>query len=1105
MQCSFAFSTPLQSLAALLLPILCLTLLLAGSLCMQACAAADLKDWQDPELVGINTLRAHATMVICPDEDTALRIGAVSNAERIKSPFYRSLNGDWKYKYGRNHRERIAEFWKDSFDDSDWGTIPVPANVEIHGHGIPIYVNIPFPWPKPWNPPFVPEDDPNNTVSSYRHSFTLPEDWEGRRTLITFDGVNSMFYLWVNGEFIGMGKDSRTPVEFDLSSVLKAGENTLAVENFRWCDGSYLEDQDFWRLSGIFRDVYLWSPAQCHIRDFEIKTDLDGAYENATLTVVAEVENHGAADAALRVAARLLDAQGEEVCDMSAELTAPAQGDNSQVVLSQAVTNPLKWTAETPNLYTLLLRLEDETGTAVEVVRSRVGFRKVEIIDGNLLVNGVRVLFKGANRHESDPDLGQVMTREGMIKDILLMKQFNLNAVRTAHYPNVPAWYDLCDEYGLYVVDEANIESHGMGYGRISLAHPPEWKKAHMDRTERMVERDKNHPSIIIWSLGNEAGNGDNFMATYDWVKERDPSRPVQYERAGLERNTDIYCPMYSTPADLRDYADGKKVDGGWGPGFVIEEGEERTRPFILCEYLHAMGNSCGNLWDYWELIYNKPYLQGGFIWDWVDQALRESVDQEPPRIYKGAKEGEAYFWAYGGDYGPEDTPSDKNFNCNGTITPDREPHPGLYQVKHVYQYIHSKLVDGEARKVEVKNWYDFVNIEGWLELHWQLVGDGVVVQEGVLSTPSLAPQQSTELTIPVAPFEPQGGVEYFLDLSFRLAQDESWAAKGHEVAWDQFLLPDSAAAPLLTDEATMPLALTEDDSRILVTAGDLSFSFDKKTGALFSMKAGEMELLHSPLRPDFWRAPIDNDRGRGVDRTQGIWRTAHEHALLHKLEVKEQSEERIQIEQQLLLGEVDARWFSRYTIFNTGAVRVESDFIPRKTKMPRLPRLGMQMVLNPGFDQMNWLGCGPYETYIDRKDARVGRYGGTVRDQFFVHYVNPGESGNKEEVRWAALQNEAGAGLLIVADSAHFLGVNAMHHTVEDLAEAMHPFELPERDEIILNVDWRQQGVGGNDSWGAWPEEHYLVPSRPQTFRFWMHPLKEGADMEGLARLQRP
>lgn len=1105
MQPSLALHTPFQILTGFVLPLLCLALLLAGSLCMHACAAEDLKDWQDPELLGINTLSPHATMVICPDADTALQIGEVSNAERVKSPFYRSLNGDWKYNYSKNHTERVANFWEKDFDDSAWSTIPVPANVEMHGYGIPIYVNIPFPWPRPWNPPFVPEDDPNNTVSSYRHRFTVPEEWAGRRALITFDGVNSMFYLWVNGQFVGMGKDSRTPVEFDISSFLEAGENTIAVENFRWCDGSYLEDQDFWRMSGIFRDVYLWSPAQIHIRDFEVGTLLDDDYKDAKLTVKAEVENHTAESVPLTVRARLLDANRKEVCTFKESVRASASGDSHQVSLSAHISDPLKWTAETPNLYTLLLSLENTDGSVIEVLSSKVGFRRVKIKDGNLLVNGKRILVKGVNRHESDPDLGQVMTRETMIKDILLMKQFNVNAVRTSHYPDVPAWYDLCDEYGLYVVDEANIESHGMGYGKESLANPPVWMKAHMDRTVRMLERDKNHPSIIIWSLGNEAGNGPNFMATYDWLKERDPGRPVQYERAGFQRNTDIYCPMYSSPATLRDYADGKKVDGGWGREFLLKDGEPRTRPFILCEYLHSMGNSTGNTWDYWNLIYNKPYLQGGFIWDWVDQALRESTAQKPPRTYKGAKEGEDFFWSYGGDYGPEGVPSDKNFNCNGVITPDRQPHPGLYQVKHVYQYIHSKLVDGAARQVEVKNWYDFVNLKDWLELHWQVSADGAVIQEGTLTAPSLEPQNTATLTIPVADFEPQGGVEYFLTLSFRLAQDELWAKKGHEVAWDQFLLPDAAPAPVLAAPEGQTVTVSDEAAQLIVATGDLALHFDKKTGALVSMTSGGLELLHSPLRPDFWRAPTDNDRGRAMDKSQGIWKTAHADAVLDSLAVKESSPERVVVEQQLSMKEADVRWFSRFTVFNNGDVRVENDFVPRNTKQQKLPRLGVQMVLNPGFDRITWLGRGPHETYIDRKDALVGRYSGTVREQFYKHYANPGESGNKEDVRWAALQNAEGAGLLIVADKAHLLGVNAMHHTVEDLAAAMHPFELPERDEIVLNVDWRQQGVGGNDSWGAWPEEEYLIICRPQTFRFWMHPLHAGADPESLARRSRP
>ncbi len=1098
--CCHVFQTAIQTLGGLSCAVLagcCLMCLFS------ACAsAAEPPDWQNPRLTGVNTLPPHATAVICPDADTACGIGVATNAERVKSPWYVSLNGDWKYKYAANHSERMPDFWTPGFDDSTWATIPVPANVEKYGYGIPIYVNIPYPWRKPWKPPYVPEDDPNNTVNSYRRTFTVPESWAGRRVLITFDGVNSMFYLWVNGEKVGMGKDSRTPVEFDITKFLKPGENLLAVENFRWCDGSYLEDQDFWRMSGIFRDVYLWSAPLVHLRDFEVKTDLDAAYRDAVLSLSAAVENHDDTVTTVTVQGVLLDADGATVSTLSTTLQIEP-GKENKGTATVSVADPLKWTAETPNLYSLVLTLKDNVGTVLETAKINVGFREVEIKDGNLLVNGKRILIKGVNRHETDPDLGQAVTVEGMIKDIMVMKQHNVNAVRTSHYPNQPAWYDLCDKYGLYLVDEANIESHGMGYGRASLANFEEWLDAHMDRTIRMVERDKNHPSVIIWSLGNEAGNGPNFMATYDWIKQRDPGRPVHYERAGLDRNTDIYCPMYSKPQLLQDYADGKKVDGDWGPAFILEEGAPRTRPLILCEYAHAMGNSNGNMWLYWELIYSKPYLQGGFIWDWVDQALRESVAQKPPRIAKPLQPGEPTFWAFGGDYGPEGTPSDQNFCCNGLVSPDREPHPGLLEVKHIYQYIHCKPLDLAARTVEIKNWFDFVNIKGMAVVHWELTGDGALLQEGDMPVPDIAPLATAQITVPVETFTPEPGVEYFLTLSFRLAEEASWAPKGHEIAWDQFKLPDAAPA-LVTAASDAVLSVTDDNGKIVVAGKDMTATFDKKAGTLASLALAGTELIQSPLRPDFWRAPIDNDRGRGMDKTQGVWKTAHENVKVDEIKVEENAG-RVVITANMLLTDVKVRWTTRYTVLNTGEVLVAAEFVPRKTDLPKLPRLGMQMILPAGFDKITWLGPGPQETYIDRKDARVGRYCGAVAEQFCKDYVEPGETGNKVDVRWAALQNKQGIGLLVISDPAQNVGLNACHYTANDIASAEHPFELPERDHVVLNVDLKQQGVGGDDSWGAWPHEQYLIPCEAQSYRFRLRPITSDNDIAKWARTQYP
>jgi beta-galactosidase len=1106
---------------ALLHAVLCLLGLGMSGLAWPGGAApqplpANLEDWQNPRLPSAGTRPPHATMVVCPDARTARRIEFAANAERVKSPLYRSLNGLWKYRYGSNLLDRVPDFWKPDFDDRAWGTIPVPANVEIEGHGVPIYVNIPYPWRKPWTPPFVPPDDPNNTVNAYRRAFEVPKDWAGRRVLLTLDGVNSFFYLWVNGQKVGFHKDSRTPAEFDITRFLQPGRNLLAVENFRWCDGSYLEDQDFWRLSGIFRDVYLWSPPDVHVRDFEVKTRLDAASGDGMLTVAVTVENVTAQPATVVVEAALHDAEGRAVAAPRIQMQAAAGGRDSQAEITTTLSEVRPWSAEIPALYKLFLSLQDASGRTLEVIPADVGFRTVEIRDGNLLVNGRRILIKGVNRHEHDPDLGQAITVESMVKDVLVMKQHNINTVRTSHYPNHPAWYALCDRYGLYVMDEANIESHGMGYGDESLAKDPNWKEAHLARTAAMVERDKNHPSVIVWSLGNEAGNGTNFMATYDWIKRRDPSRPVHYERAGLAYNTDIYCPMYASPQLTKNYADGLAVDGGWGSDFQLAASAPRTRPLIQCEYSHAMGNSSGNMWLYWDLIYHRPHLQGGCIWDWVDQGLRQPQRRPANSLFKkpvrGAKtfwpysllrkpaRGDQTFWAYGGDFGPPGTPSDGNFCCNGLVTPDRAPHPGLLEVAHIYQYIHCKPVALAERRVEIKNWHDFLNLSNWVAGHWRLWQDGEELQDGPIADLDLAPGQSKQVTLPVKPFPPRPGREYFLELSFTLKDKQPWAPKGHEVAWDQFKLPEAAPAPAANVAAMPTLQVTQNDTDVVVLGKDFAARFDKKAGTLASLRSKNVELIEAPLRPDFWRAPTDNDRGRDMARSQGLWREAHVGARLQQASVNEAPDGRVvTLQFTHALAKVEATWDTIYTVHGSGDIIVAARFKPARAGLPKLPRLGMQMRLPGAFDRIAWLGPGPHETYCDRKDARIGVYRGLVSEQFYPDYSEPGESGNKVDVRWVAVTTKKGAGLL--ATGLPLLSVNALRHTTDDLQNAPHPHQLPERDFTVLNLDFKQQGVGGDDSWGAWPHEPYLIPPQEYSYRFRLRPLRSSDEPDELAR----
>ena len=1090
------------------------------------CIAAELQDWENPAVTGVGNELPHATMIICPDVETAKSIEFTANSERTKSPFYRSLNGDWRYHYATNHAGRVPEFWKPDFDDHDWKVIPVPSNVELSGYGVPIYVNIRYPWTwhgvKP-EPPVVPEDDPNNTVNSYRRTFVVPKEWDGRRVLLTFDGVNSFFYLWINGEKVGLGKDSRTPVEFDVTKYLKPGENLVAVENFRWCDGSYLEDQDMWRLSGIFRDVYLWSQPEVHIRDFQVKTDLDEQYRNAELTIVAVLVNHAQTTSEVTLEIHLISPDGKTILSPSLEKSILAS-EELRVDGTARVTDPLKWSAETPNLYKLLLALKDSSGKTLEVVPANVGFRKVEIRDGDLLVNGKRILIKGVNRHEFDPDRGQAITVGGMERDIVTMKQNNINTMRCCHYPNQPAWYDLCDRYGLYLLDEADIESHGMGFGERTLAKSPDWAGAHVDRTVRMVERDKNHPSIIIWSLGNEAGDGPNLGATSKWIHERDSSRPVHYEPAGHKPYTDIVCPMYPPPSELDAYSS-----------------KSQTRPFIMCEYEHAMGNSSGDLWSYWSQIYSKPHLQGGCIWDWVDQGLRQPQKREAHGGFKAVRTDEKTFWAYGGDFGPEGIPSDDNFCCNGLVTPDRQGHPGLQEVKHVYQYIHCKPVDLEDRTIEVKNWYDFINLKDIVVGRWRLKADGVEIQRGNLAELDLAPAASTQLKIPMRAIEPEPQVEYFLELTFNLKRDFGWAKAGHEIAWDEFKLPDFAAMPApkvkfraptirqenLTpagrsevSEATWPSPeaiekmpaltmkprgaasaegpLTQD---LRLAGKDFEVYFDKE-GTMKSWRSQGTELVQTPLRPDFWRAPIDNDRGRDMVKSQGLWREAHKDAAVRSVVATRKTNPQLKavsIKIVSVLAKIDAEWETEYTVYGSGDVAVAAHFRPNNADLPKIPRMGMQMSLPKGFERITWLGPGPQETYSDRKDARVGVYSGLVRDQFYADYTEPGETGNKVDVRWVALTNGRGAGLLAIG--MPLLSVNALNYTTDDLQSAKHAFEIPPRDFTVLNLDLKQQGLGGDNSWGAWPHPEFLIPCKEYSYTFRLRPLKPGEDPGRLAR----
>ncbi|MCP4662476.1 MAG: DUF4981 domain-containing protein [bacterium] len=1009
-------------------------------------------DWENPDMIGRNKEAPHATLTPFADADAALR------GDRTASPWRKSLNGLWKFHWSPNPGERPVDFHRPDYDVDPWDEIPVPSNWQLHGYGYPIYTNIRYAWGEP-DPPRVPHD--RNPVGSYRRTFTVPDEWSGRRVVIHFAGVDSAFYLWINGRKVGYSQGSRTPAEFNITPFLKTGGNVLAAQVYRYSDGSYLECQDFWRISGIFREVFLFSVADLDIRDFQVNTDLDSNYRDARLDLTVSIRNFSDARRDFAIEAQLLDADAGPVIDPLVAESSVGGNEEVAVNLGADIADPLKWSAEHPHLYTQLLTLKDAEGSVVEVLSSKVGFRTSEIKNGRLLVNGVPILIKGTNRHEHDPITGHLVGTESMIRDIRLMKQHNLNAVRTSHYPNVPEWYDLCDRYGLYVIDEANIESHGIGYDPDkTLGNKPEWKKAHLDRTISMVERDKNHPSIIIWSLGNEGGDGVNFEATSRWIHQRDPSRPVHYERAEMRPHTDIVAPMYHRIEQIVDYAE-----------------NHSDRPLILCEYSHAMGNSNGNFKDYWDAIYEHRQLQGGLVWDWADQGLLKEVPGRP---------GETFF-AYGGDFEPPGVYHDDNFLMNGLVSADRKPHPGLKEVKKVYQYIRATAVDLEKGRLEIENLYDFKTL-GFVTVSWNVTADGDVLAQGELPNLAVKPTQSQTVTIPYPAITPVPGVEYWLNLSFRLADRALWADAGHEVAWEQFKLPFKVPVPEpeLTEPAKLTLEQTAED--VTIAGDELTVRFSKTTGLIESFRFRGTELIHGGPRPHFWRAPTDNDRGHGMPERCAPWRAASRHWVVTDTVVRRIGPAEIEIRMEGGLPDVKSTYEIVYTVLGNGEIKVDNRFQPGSVELPELPRFGMQMTIPAAFETITWYGRGPHESYWDRKaGAAVGVYSGSVDEQY-VDYSEPQENGNKTDVRWVSLTRSDGVG--IQALGMPLLSVSAHRYTTEDMEKAKHKYEMQRRDFVTLNLDYKQTGVGGDDSWGARPHPEYTLEAKPYQYSFRLRPV---------------
>ena len=1041
------------------------------------------RDWENPALPGLNREAPHATMISFPDEASAVA-GVKEN-----SPFYASLDGTWKFHFSKTPEERPFWFFRDDYDISDWDDMIVPSNWQLKGYDPPIYSNIVYPF-KP-DPPRIPHEV--NTVGSYKRNFSVPSGWEGKEIFLQFGAVSSFFYVWVNGRMAGFSKDSKTPAEFDITKLIRKGTNTLSVEVYRWCDGSYLEDQDFWRMSGIQRTVFLHARPGTYIADFFAKGDLENNYSDGKLGLDVRVLTKEIRDKpGMIVEASLFDGGNKILVETGKAV--PDTGGICDVTLSGVVRSVRKWSAETPSLYTLVIALKDENGKIAECVSARVGFRKVEIVNSQLLVNGVPVYLKGVNMHEHHDVTGHVIDEATIIKDIRTMKIFNINAMRTCHYPQQELWYQMCDKYGLYLIDEADIESHGIGYNKdVTLADKPGWAASHLDRMQRMVERDKNHPSVIIWSMGNEAGDGHNFLNGYRWIKQRDNSRPVQYERAEqltntTERHTDIWCPMYARIEYLENYAKDPKND----------------RPLIMCEYAHAMGNSTGNLQDYWDVIEKYPKLQGGFIWDWVDQGLLKTNEA-------GEK-----FWAYGGDFGPEGIRSDGNFNINGLVWPDRTPHPGLYEVKKVYQYIGFEPYDLKSGIIKIRNKYGFVSLSGF-NFDWEVTCDGVVVQSGKLNIPSTPPGKESLVQVPFRRIEPLPGSEYYLNLRASRVDEWNLVPEGNVYATGQFRLPFHSGNRAGETEKLALLQTSTKDRKLEVAGESMKLIFDLGKGSLESFAYRGKEIFLKGPEPDFWRPPTDNDYGYRGDQLLAVWKKAGERLKVTRAEITQPEMGKVVVTFRYdiagLSGEKIAGYSTVYTILGSGDLIVKNSISKVSSKIPELPRMGMQMQLPTELNNLKWYGRGPHENYCDRcTSAEVGLYESTVGDQY-VPYIRPQENGYKTDTRWLALTDENGTGILVTGDPLFcFAALHNIHDDFESPGKIgqyrkdartanTHTTNVKPRDLVNLNVDLGQMGVGGDDSWGAEIHKKYRLLADKYEYTFRLRPISREDDIQKITK----
>lgn len=1024
--------------------------------CSLAVSAQTFKEWQNPEVNEVNRAPMHASFFAYENLEMA------DMALKEKSENFMTLNGTWKFFWVENADQRPTDFFRIGYNDKGWDDFRVPAVWELNGYGDPIYVNVGYAWRNQYrnNPPYVPVE--KNHVGSYRKEIVVPADWSGKDIIAHFGSVTSNMYLWVNGKFVGYSEDSKLEAEFDITKYLKPGQkNLIAFQVFRWCDGTYLEDQDFFRYSGVGRDCYLYTRNKNRIDDIRVTPDLDSEYKNGKLDITLKMKGNNS------VILELLDAKSNVISSKEVK----GSGDVSTTL---EIENPNKWSAETPYLYTLRASVK-KGGNITEVVPVKVGFRKIEIKNAQVLVNGQPVLFKGANRHEMDPDGGYVVSRERMLQDIQIMKKFNINAVRTCHYPDDAYWYELCDKYGIYMVAEANIESHGMGYGESTLAKVDSYAKAHMERNQRNVQRNFNHPSVIFWSLGNEAGYGPNFEAAYDWVKAEDSSRPVQYERAGRDGKTDIFCPMYFRYGSCEEYS----ADAN------------SQKPLIQCEYAHAMGNSEGGFKEYWDIIRKYPKYQGGFIWDFVDQSCRWT-----------GKDGKMIY-AYGGDFNRFDA-SDNNFCDNGLISPDRIPNPHMYEVGYFYQNIWTTLGDVSKGEIKVYNENFFRDLSAY-RLEWELLKDGKSVRSGMVDDFNVAPQQTSALNLDFGKVCDCG--EWLLNVKFVQKNREGVIPAGHVVARNQLVIREYKAPVVefgnVSESNMAVVAPTVNDANvncIEVEGENFNIQFNKYTGYMDSYIVNGTQMIKegAQLSPNFWRAPTDNDYGAGLQNRYSAWKNPEIKLLSLKNELKDNL---VIVSAEYEMKKVHAKLFLTYTINNVGAVKVTQRMAAAAdVKVSDMFRFGMQLVMPSSFENISYYGRGPVENYIDRNhSADLGIYNQTVTEQFYA-YIRPQENGTKTDIRWWNMLNAEGKGLQFVAEAP--FSASALHYTIESLDDGVqkdqrHSNEVEPSDLTNVLIDKVQQGLACEDSWGAIPLPKYRIPYGNYEFTFVMTPIDNSIIVE--------